>query len=108
MASNSVDRLNKVLDTLASDNISKVAYTEFVRRTPVGNPALWKNKKAPKNYRPGNARRSTELRNNNIEANYPYAQRLEEGWSKQAPKGMTDPTYEAIRDYVYKTLGIRI
>jgi hypothetical protein len=27
-----------------------------------------------------------------IVADYPYAQRLEDGYSKQAPKGMSEPT----------------
>ena len=40
----------------------------------------------------GNARRRTQLKNNSeIVADYPYAQRLDEGWSKQAPRGMTEP-----------------
>lgn len=42
--------------------------------------------------RSGNARRNTYLRNNDtISANYAYAQRLDEGWSRQAPDGMTKP-----------------
>jgi len=42
--------------------------------------------------RSGNARRRTTLKNNEtILANYPYAQRLDEGYSKQAPKGMSEP-----------------
>ena len=40
----------------------------------------------------GNARRSTRLQGETIKANYPYATRLNEGWSKQAPKGMSEPT----------------
>jgi len=40
----------------------------------------------------GNARRSTQLKGKTIEANYAYAQRLDQGYSKQAPKGMTEPT----------------
>jgi hypothetical protein len=40
----------------------------------------------------GNARRKTRLQGTDkIVADYPYAQRLDEGWSKQAPKGMTEP-----------------
>ena len=46
--------------------------------------------------RSGNARRRTRLRQDTIESNYPYAQRLDEGWSKQAPKGMSDPTTQYI------------
>lgn len=42
--------------------------------------------------RSGNARRNTRLRNRDtISANYPYAQRLDEGYSNQAPQGMTRP-----------------
>ena len=53
------------------------AHTEFVALTPVDT---------------GNARRKTKLvSNKTIEANYPYAQRLDQGWSKQAPKGIVKP-----------------
>lgn len=40
----------------------------------------------------GNARRRTRLRGNIIEARYPYAERLDEGYSRQAPRGMFEPT----------------
>jgi len=106
--SNITNRLNKVLDTLDDKNISQVAYTAFKDNTPIGDPNRWKTKYKPKNYRPGNARRKTVLRNNEIQANYPYAQRLEEGYSSQAPNGMTEPTLKDIRDYVYNKLGIKI
>lgn len=39
----------------------------------------------------GNARRNTTLHGSSIEGNYPYAERLENGYSKQAPKGMIKP-----------------
>ena len=42
----------------------------------------------------GNARSHTVLSGNTIEANYPYAERLDEGYSQQAPAGMTEPTKE--------------
>lgn len=93
MASNSVNRLNKVLETLNNKNISDVAYKTFKDKTPI---------------RSGNARNKTKLRGNTIDANYPYAQRLEEGYSKQAKQGMTEPTINNIRNYVYATLGIKI
>tara|TARA_R110000868_G_scaffold291803_2_gene552360 strand:+ start:6648 stop:6944 length:297 start_codon:yes stop_codon:yes gene_type:complete len=42
--------------------------------------------------RSGNARRHTNLTSNQmINADYPYAVRLDEGLSKQAPQGMTVP-----------------
>ena len=93
MASNCVTRLNKVLSTVNDANITDVAYKAFVKYTP---------------YRSGNAKRNTRKSGNAIDANYAYAQRLEEGWSSLAPKGMTEPTIEDVRDYVYRTLGIRI
>jgi hypothetical protein len=40
----------------------------------------------------GNARRKTRLNRKTIEARYPYAKRLDEGHSKQAPNGMLAPT----------------
>lgn len=55
----------------------KDAEIKFVSLTPV---------------KTGNARRNTHLVNNStIEASYAYAQRLDEGHSRQAPNGMTKP-----------------
>lgn len=42
--------------------------------------------------RSGNARSKTQLRGQTIEANYAYARRLDQGYSRQAPKGMSKPT----------------
>ena len=56
-------------------------YKFFVKETPV---------------RSGNARRNTKLRKKEIQANYPYAQRLDEGYSKQSPEGMVQPTTDYI------------
>jgi hypothetical protein len=56
------------------------------------SPEALKQFKALTPIRGGNARRRTTLKNNEtILANYPYAQRLDEGYSKQAPKGMSEP-----------------
>lgn len=70
--------IQQKLDALPSE-----AEKVFIQNTPI---------------RSGNARRNTSLRNNNktIVANYPYAQRLNEGYSKQSPQGMTTPTEEFI------------
>jgi hypothetical protein len=106
--SNITNRLNKVLEILDDSNVSKVAFDAFKDNTPIGDPNRWKTKYKPKNYKPGNARRKTVLKDNEIQANYPYAQRLEEGYSSQAPNGMTEPTLKEIRDYVYNKLGIKI
>ena len=52
------------------------AVDEFRRLTPI---------------RTGNARSRTQLRTDVIEANYAYAQSLDQGHSSQAPQGMTEP-----------------
>lgn len=44
--------------------------------------------------RSGNARRRTRLKDNTIEARYPYAAVLDAGASRQAPEGMSEPTVE--------------
>ena len=50
--------------------------------------------------RSGNARRQTRLQGNQIQARYAYAQRLDEGASKQAPRGMSEPTTDFLdREY---------
>ncbi len=52
----------------------------------------------------GNARRNTRLKPKEILADYAYAGRLDEGWSKQAPNGMSDPAI----DYFEKDLNARL
>jgi hypothetical protein len=100
MASNIVDRLNKVLNTLNSNNIAREAHKKFVDVTPIKS---------------GNAKRSTKLQGNTINANYGYANVLDKGrhmtnrglrGSEQAPQGMTQPTIQHIRQYVKQKLGI--
>jgi len=67
------------------DIIQDQAYQYFRDHTPV---------------RSGNARRNTVQKGDAIQANYAYAGRLDTGYSKQAPDGMTQPTI----DYIEKTL----
>lgn len=56
--------------------------------------------------RTGNARSNTYLKNpNEIVANYAYAQRLDQGWSKQAPSGMTKPFEAWVRTKVKQIFG---
>ena len=56
-------------------------------------------KKTPK--RSGTARRRTKLVNNKtINADYPYAKRLDQGYSKKAPRGMSKPTGKFIQALV--------
>jgi hypothetical protein len=71
------------------ENLAKEAYDFWVRETPV---------------RSGNARRNTRLLGDTISADYPYARRLDEGWSSQSPQGMSRPTERFIRNQVRKNL----
>ena len=46
----------------------------------------------------GNARRKTRLEGQDrIVADYPYAQKLDDGYSRQSPQGMTEPTKRFIK-----------
>ena len=61
--------------------LPKEAFAEFVKDTP---------------KRSGNARRKTKLVGSKIVAGYNYAQKLDQGYSKQAPEGMTKPTEQFV------------
>lgn len=69
--------------------VPKEAYQEFVDETPI---------------RTGNARRKTRLEGHTIAARYPYAQKLDEGYSNQSPDGMTKPTEAFIKKRVKQIL----
>ena len=79
-AISSMSRLGQNLRNLPND-----AFREWRRRTP---------------RRTGNAQNSTRLSGDTIEANYDYARRLDQGYSRQAPRGMFKPTF----DYVVRLL----
>lgn len=87
-AKTTIDQLKKVSQQLS--RVPQEAYNHFVSITPVDT---------------GNARRSTSLQGRTINANYPYAKRLDNGWSKQSPKGMTKPTMDFIRKRIRQILG---
>jgi hypothetical protein len=84
----SVDRQFKRMEE-AMRGLERAAHKEFVNNTPV---------------RSGNARRNTRLDGNKIVADYAYSQRLEEGASKQAPRGMVEPTEQWIQQEVERRL----
>lgn len=65
------------------------AFTFFKAHTPI---------------RSGNARSRTVLKKDTIVAAYPYAQRLDDGYSKQAPDGMTRPTEAFVKQTTDKIL----
>lgn len=50
--------------------------------------------------RSGNARRRTRLQGNKIKADYNYAVPLDKGGSKQAPRGMSEPTDKYIKQRI--------
>ena len=53
----------------------------------------------------GNAQRNTKKNKRKIIADYPYAARLDEGWSKQAPNGFTDQTIDFIDREISRQVG---
>lgn len=67
--------------------IVKEGHDEFVKQTPIDT---------------GNARRKTDLKDNEIQGNYPYSVRLQNGYSKQAPDGMRDDAIDHMRDFIKK------
>lgn len=52
--------------------------------------------------RSGNARRKTNSSGKQINAAYPYAKRLDEGWSKQNTTGLIDPTIQHLEELLRK------
>jgi hypothetical protein len=92
-------RLNKITNNLnprlkrtykAINNLPQEAFKHFRSITPI---------------RTGNARRKTKLRGDSIIADYPYAGRLDRGYSRQAPEGMSEPTKKFIRQRLRNITG---
>ena len=78
-------KVTKELENYVNRDVPTKAHTHYRNLTPV---------------RSGNARNKTKLRTGSdkhtIAANYPYAKRLDTGWSRQAPDGMSEPTIKYI------------
>ena len=70
------------------ESLKKRIQTEFAAIPPAA--FVFFEKETP--IRTGNARRNTQLKGNEIQANYAYAQSLDDGYSRQAPQGMSNPT----------------
>lgn len=85
------DRLKLIKKTLDANNLANVGFPVFLKNTPI---------------KTGNARSKTTKSNGEISALYPYAKRLDNGYSRQSPAGMSKPTIAAIRAYIKKTLGV--
>jgi len=80
----SLDKISKELQSLP-----KEVYGFWVNTTPKDT---------------GQARRKTKLKKDIIHADYPYAKRLDEGWSQKAPKGMSEPTGKFIEQYLQRKM----
>ena len=85
--------LNQDIDK-AIDRSAKDTYKFFKQTTPIDS---------------GNARRKTRFKDTPtqkiINADYPYADRLDKGWSKQAPKGMIEPSIEYFEQQLSRRFG---
>ena len=82
VTNNLTSSLKKINDKLKK--LPEEGYHFFVAQTPI---------------KTGNARRNTNFNKSRgeIDASYPYASRLDEGYSKQSPKGMVKPTEEYLK-----------
>lgn len=84
-----VKRLKEIEKAATPEAIAKEVFNYFVSVTPIDK---------------GNARNKTKLSGDTIHANYPYATRLDTGWSKQAKDGMSKPTLEKLSQLVKNNL----
>jgi hypothetical protein len=80
-------RLKQIQKQITAEAMAKEGHNYFRKVTPL---------------RTGNAKRNTILNKDTIEANYPYARRLDEGYSPQARNGMTSPTIAYVQEWVKK------
>jgi len=78
--------INKAIDTSTEET-----FKFFKQKTPVKG---------------GNARRNTKYKEKSnkttIIGDYPYSGRLDEGYSKQAPRGMTKPSLKELEKVITK------
>ena len=83
--SRAVDKMFKELAGMPAE-VMKETYTVYKNNTPI---------------RSGNAKNRTKLETKlKIGGRYPYAGKLDEGWSKQSPKGMTEPSLKALDGFI--------
>lgn len=85
------DKMSRDLARIKQDleQLPEKAFTFWVAHTPIDT---------------GRARKSTRLNGDTIEARYPYAQRLDQGSSRQAPDGMSRPTEAYIKRQLNSTM----
>lgn len=88
---NSAETQVLVVSEKVLKDVATQLYAKIIQYTPVGDPSLWKYE-APKGYHPGTLKKSWEIAFQptvvTIKNDQPYAQRVENGWSSQAPYGM--------------------
>lgn len=74
-----MNKFNKLMTNLENNakGLSKGAHQVFVENTPKNT---------------GNARQRTKLQGDTIIADYDYSKKLDDGFSKKNPQGMTAPT----------------
>jgi hypothetical protein len=81
-------RLDNIAKNTTPAELARVAFPVFKDFTPKLS---------------GNAKSKTKLKADTIHADYPYAKRLDKGYSKQnGGVGMTEPTLKAIQEYLEK------
>lgn len=80
-------KLMRIMQELKT--LPQKAFQTFVDATPIAG---------------GNARRKTKLVGSQIRADYDYATRLDQGYSKKRPEGMTKPTERFIKAEVKKII----
>lgn len=85
----------KIVSNRMGPSIGKIV-ARF-KKLPVEAYRYWKDITP---IRTGNARRRTRLQGSKIKANYNYAVPLDKGRSLQAPRGMSKPTEEFIRNEI--------
>lgn len=81
-------QLKKIQDELKK--VPQEGLKEFKALTPIDS---------------GNARKNTYLQKDTIKADYPYAQRLDQGWSKQARQGITKPWSKWLERKIKQIMG---
>jgi hypothetical protein len=91
MTTNITKRVAEVERILDDKVLAREAYRVFREHTPIGKTK--------------NAYNSTVLKDTTIEAQYPYAKRLDEGYSKKKPDGMSKPTLQFISKWIKQKLG---
>ncbi len=88
---NSAEKQILVVSEKVLKQVATLLYAKIISYTPVGDPSIWKYK-APAGYHPGTLKKSWEIdyqpKEVTITNAQPYAQRVENGWSSQAPYGM--------------------